>query len=143
MQRQIQSLPSLTRLPDQRLGLIYSSASLSGAFGGLLARGLNEMGGRGGLEGWRWIIIIEGILTALVGALAYFVLPETVDRAAFLSPEERHLATQRILRDRPVKIDASGRLVAVNEHFKWKDIVAPLISPMVGTFQYCRDLDSC
>lgn len=96
------------------------------------------MGGRGGLEGWRWIIIIEGILTALVGVLAYFVLPETVDRAAFLSPEERYLATQRILRDRPVEIDASGRLVAVDEHFKWKDIIAPLISPMVRVSQCCR-----
>jgi MFS family permease len=90
------------------------------------------MGGRGGLEGWRWIIIIEGILTALVGVVAYFVLPETVDKAAFLSPEERHLAVQRIMADRPVEIDASGRMVVVNEQFKWKDVIAPLLSPMVS-----------
>ena len=29
---------------------------------GLLARGLAEIGPRGGLEGWRWIMIIEGLL---------------------------------------------------------------------------------
>jgi hypothetical protein len=29
---------------------------------GLLARGLAEIGPRGGLEGWRWILIIEGLL---------------------------------------------------------------------------------
>ena len=36
-----------------RIGLFYTAASLSGAFGGLLARGLNEIGTRGGLAGWR------------------------------------------------------------------------------------------
>lgn len=32
---------------------------------GLLARGLAEIGPRGGLEGWRWILIIEGLLVSL------------------------------------------------------------------------------
>lgn len=61
-----------------RIGLFYTAASLSGAFGGtcigfigsstnannlgLLARGLAEIGPRGGIEGWRWILIIEGLL---------------------------------------------------------------------------------
>lgn len=42
-----------------RMGLVYSSASLSGAFGGLLATGLNRLNGVGGYQGWRWIFIIE------------------------------------------------------------------------------------
>jgi uncharacterized membrane protein YagU involved in acid resistance len=98
------------------------------------------MKGRGGLEGWRWIIIIEGILTALVGILAYFVLPETIDKATFLSPEERHLGLQRILADRPVTIDKSGRMVSVDEQFKWKYVIAPLISPMVSAFVDCSSV---
>jgi hypothetical protein len=32
---------------------------------GLLARGLAMIGTRGGLEGWRWILIIEGLLVCL------------------------------------------------------------------------------
>lgn len=36
-----------------RIGIFYTAASLSGAFGGLLARGLNAIGPAGGLEGWR------------------------------------------------------------------------------------------
>lgn len=63
-----------------RIGLFYTAASLSGAFGGkrhhvllwgeiltslgLLARGLAEIGPRGGIEGWRWILIIEGLLVS-------------------------------------------------------------------------------
>ncbi|GFP59743.1 uncharacterized transporter C1002.16c [Trichoderma asperellum] len=45
-----------------RIGIFYTAASLSGAFGGLLARGLSAIGPRGGLEGWRWIFIVEGLL---------------------------------------------------------------------------------
>jgi Major Facilitator Superfamily. len=62
-----------------RMGLFYTAASLSGAFGGkftvisswqslsmlgLLARGLAAIAPRGGLEGWRWIFIIEGLLVS-------------------------------------------------------------------------------
>lgn len=47
-----------------RMGIFYTAASLSGAFGGLLARGLSAIGPRGGLEGWRWIFIIEGLMVS-------------------------------------------------------------------------------
>ena len=47
-----------------RIGIFYTAASLSGAFGGLLARGLSAIGPRGGLEGWRWILIIEGLMVS-------------------------------------------------------------------------------
>jgi hypothetical protein len=42
-----------------RLGLFYTAASLSGSFGGLLARGLTEIGKVGGQEQWSWIFIIK------------------------------------------------------------------------------------
>jgi hypothetical protein len=45
-----------------RVGLFYCASSLAGAFGGLLARGLSAIGPRGGLQGWRWILIIEGLI---------------------------------------------------------------------------------
>lgn len=47
-----------------RLGLFYTAASLSGAFGGLLARGLTEIGKVGKQADWSWIFIIEGILVS-------------------------------------------------------------------------------
>lgn len=43
--------------------LFFSAASIAGAFSGLLAFGIAKMDGIGNLEGWRWIFILEGIVT--------------------------------------------------------------------------------
>lgn len=45
-----------------RMGLVYSSASLSGAFGGLLATGLNRMDGVGGYAGWRFVFFLPSVV---------------------------------------------------------------------------------
>jgi MFS family permease len=80
-----------------RIGIFYTAASLSGAFGGLLARGLSAIGPAGGLEGWRWILIVEGLLTVSAGVLSYILLPNSVETARFLRPEERDHALSRLL----------------------------------------------
>jgi len=38
--------------------IFFSAATAAGAFGGLLARGLEAMDGIGGKSGWCWIFII-------------------------------------------------------------------------------------
>ncbi|KDQ27206.1 hypothetical protein PLEOSDRAFT_1113357 [Pleurotus ostreatus PC15] len=72
-----------------RIGLFFGAASLAGAFSGLLAFGISFMSGQGGLLGWSWIFILEGIATVLVGVLAFFVLVDFPDTAKFLTQEER------------------------------------------------------
>jgi predicted MFS family arabinose efflux permease len=79
-----------------RIGIFYTAASLSGAFGGLLARGLNAIGHKGGLEGWRWIFIVEGLLTVAIGILSAFALPNSIESARFLSITEKEHARYRI-----------------------------------------------
>ena len=49
------------------MAIFFSAATASGAFGGLLARGIMEMDGAGGHAGWAWIFMLEGIATLLVG----------------------------------------------------------------------------
>nr|GAT59405.1 MFS transporter [Mycena chlorophos] len=78
-----------------RVGLFYASASLSGAFGGLLATGILNMDGVGNLAGWRWIFALEGLATVVSSLIAACFLPSTLAEAKFLSEEERQFALHR------------------------------------------------
>lgn len=60
-----------------RMSLLYCAAAMSGAFSGLLAAAIAEMSGLGGYRGWRWIFIIEGILTVVLGISAFWLLPDS------------------------------------------------------------------
>ncbi|KAH6872168.1 hypothetical protein J4E91_011200 [Alternaria rosae] len=94
-----------------RIGIFYTAASLSGAFGGLLARGLNAIGPAGGLEGWRWIFIVEGLLTVLVGVCSAIFLPNSIESARFLTPDEKEHARFRL-----------GEQSASHERFDWAEV---------------------
>ncbi|KAF8165361.1 MFS general substrate transporter [Crassisporium funariophilum] len=82
-----------------RVGIFYASASLSGAFGGLLATAIIKMDGVGGLAGWRWIYILEGLATILASVIAAYILPEGLSTASFLTEEERIFAVRRFRLD--------------------------------------------
>ncbi|EGG04762.1 uncharacterized protein MELLADRAFT_88503 [Melampsora larici-populina 98AG31] len=79
-----------------RVGVFFAFASLSGAFGGLLAYGIERMDGVRGLKGWQWIFIWEGIGTVLVAIFAVYYMPKDLATASFLTPEERHFAVKRL-----------------------------------------------
>lgn len=56
------------------MALFFSAATLAGAFGGILARGIAEMSGVGGKAAWAWIFILEGLLSILVSMTAYWAI---------------------------------------------------------------------
>ena len=72
-----------------RVGYLFVSAAIAGALGGLLAYGIGHMHGVAGMSGWRWIMIIEGIPTVILGVLVYFFLPNDSDSAYFLTENEK------------------------------------------------------
>ncbi|KUJ22905.1 putative MFS transporter [Mollisia scopiformis] len=104
-----------------RLGLFYTAASLSGAFGGLLARGLTSIGKRGGQAEWSWIFIIEGLLTVAIGILAYFLLPNNVETAPFLKENEQIYARSRLHLDMPSRLAEDGS-EHHHEAFRWSEV---------------------
>ncbi|KAL6709544.1 hypothetical protein ACN47E_001479 [Coniothyrium glycines] len=79
-----------------RIGYLFVSAALAGAFGGLLAYGIGHMDGIAGQRGWRWIMIIEGIPTFVLGIATLWILPDTPGSAYFLTPQEKHFAAARL-----------------------------------------------
>lgn len=83
-----------------RMAIFFSAATLAGAFGGLLARGIAEMDGIGGKPGWAWIFILEGILTLAVAVVAYWAINDYPATAKFLSAEEKIEVERRLKEDR-------------------------------------------
>jgi sugar phosphate permease len=83
-----------------RTAIFFSAATLAGAFGGLLARGITEMAGIGGMPGWAWIFILEGLLTVVIAGFAKWAINDSPETAAFLTDEERSEVITRLKLDR-------------------------------------------
>ncbi|KAI0742333.1 MFS general substrate transporter [Daedaleopsis nitida] len=56
---------------------------------GLLAFSIERMEGIGGLHGWSWIFLLEGLLTSVVAAIAYFCMYDYPENASILTGAER------------------------------------------------------
>ncbi|RDW66743.1 hypothetical protein BP5796_09492 [Coleophoma crateriformis] len=100
-----------------RISLFFSAAALAGAFGGILAYGIGFMKGVGGLAGWRWIFILEGLLTVVVSIFAYFFIHNYPSTASFITEPERAFINARL----KVSSDATN-----SEIFEWSSVIAAL-----------------
>lgn len=86
------------------MAMFYLSSALSGAFSGLLAAGIAQMNGLGGYEGWRWIFLIEGIASVVVGVSTFFLLPDSPKHASgWLKPDEQRFLELSHISTRGVK----------------------------------------
>lgn len=87
----------------RRSSIFFSAAALAGSFGGLLAAAIAQMDGIGGMPGWSWIFIIEGLATVFVGIFCWWMVFDWPDTASFLTPEDRIRVQRRLILDRQGK----------------------------------------
>ncbi|ERT02406.1 hypothetical protein HMPREF1624_00704 [Sporothrix schenckii ATCC 58251] len=83
----------------------------SGAFGGLIAYGVQSMGTRRGMVPWRWLFVFEAIVTVVIGGIGLAILPRTPEEAWFLTDDEKE--TMRLRRRRDETFRGS-------DEFDWK-----------------------
>jgi MFS family permease len=79
----------------RRVSYLFVASALSGAFGGLLAYGLTNLHGAKGLAGWRWLFLVEGILSMIVGVATIFILPDNFETAWWLNEDEKIILRAR------------------------------------------------
>ncbi|KAK6361234.1 hypothetical protein TWF730_004976 [Orbilia blumenaviensis] len=80
-----------------RVAILYAGNILASSFAGLIAAATFEtLDGAHGVQGWKWLFIIEGSVTFGVAIIAAFLLPDQPETTTWLSQAERELAVQRI-----------------------------------------------
>jgi MFS transporter, ACS family, DAL5 transporter family protein len=82
-----------------RISILFTGNICGTAFAGLIAIGVFKMSGVAGLSGWRWLFIIQGILTFALSVAAAFILPDEPINTRWLTLEERQLAHDRVADD--------------------------------------------
>jgi ACS family allantoate permease-like MFS transporter len=70
-----------------------------------------------GIEGWKLVYIILGVLTVSIGILFFIFIPDTPGQARWLSTEDRSLAIERIRANQQGVINRSFRKDQVKEAF--------------------------
>jgi len=80
-----------------RIAILYTGNILATAFAGLIAAGIfHGMDGSLGLAGWKWLFILQGVVTFVIAIVGYFVLPDFPHNTKWLTEEERSLAHNRM-----------------------------------------------
>jgi len=87
-----------------RFAFLQSGEVLVFATGNIVNFGLNHLHGKAGLAGWRWMYLVQGLITCFLGIITYWWMvdfPEHAKRSfRFLSDREACVAARRIQDDR-------------------------------------------
>ncbi|KAK5658150.1 hypothetical protein OQA88_2123 [Cercophora sp. LCS_1] len=82
----------------KRACILNASGSAAMMFSGFLMAALTRMNGKGGLAGWKWLFIMDGVISFPIAIGSFFFLPdlpETTGRRYF-TDEEIELAKKRM-----------------------------------------------
>lgn len=95
-----------------RISIFGMMGFIAGAISGLIAFSVFQW--HKALSGWRYLFLIEGAMTVGVGFLLFFILPRSVEKSRWFTPEEKALARRRMEEDSQ----------DVEKHYRWEDAVA-------------------
>lgn len=82
-----------------RISILFTGNICGTAFAGLIAIGVFRMSGIAGLSGWRWLFILQGVITFVISMVSGFILPDEPLNTRWLTRAERELAHARMQRD--------------------------------------------
>ncbi|KJX98790.1 hypothetical protein TI39_contig391g00010 [Zymoseptoria brevis] len=116
-----------------RIAFVLASATAAGAFGGCIAYGVGHLNGDGGLEAFRWLFIIEGVLTVICVLPVLFFLPDYPARAKFLNDDDKKYIQDRIA------VKGGGY---TQKHASRQEVLATAFSPRMMT-HYVAYLTDC
>ncbi|GMF68469.1 unnamed protein product [Aspergillus oryzae] len=102
-----------------RISILYSGNIIATGVAGLVAAAtFSTLDKTHGLAGWQWLFIIEGAVTFGIAILGLFMLPDHPLTTRWLTPEERQLAHDRILKDTVNSEESKGPIAGLKQAFR-------------------------
>ncbi|KAH8912691.1 major facilitator superfamily transporter [Coniochaeta sp. PMI_546] len=95
-----------------RLGFFWTAMSIADILSAIFAYGLLHMRGVSGQSGWRWLFLIEGLLTLVIGVFSFLLMPAGPCATAswFRGKDgEEKIIVNRVLREDPSKSSMHNR----------------------------------
>ncbi|KAK1722961.1 hypothetical protein CaCOL14_008260 [Colletotrichum acutatum] len=100
-----------------RLGFFWTAMSIADILSAIFAYGLLHMRGVQGHSGWRWLFLIEGLLTLVIGIFGFLLMPAGPCQTAswfrgkngWFSEREEVILVNRVLREDPSKSSMHNR----------------------------------
>ncbi|KAK9471184.1 major facilitator superfamily domain-containing protein [Dipodascopsis tothii] len=114
--------------PDElgkRIALFELSGQAASMFSGYLQAGLySSMNGRHGIAGWKWLFIVDGIISIPIALAGFYCIPDfpTNTCARWLNADQREYAIQRMLavgRKPPTKLTMSEMIKIFKSPRPW------------------------
>ncbi|KAK5456384.1 Allantoate permease [Exophiala xenobiotica] len=112
-----------------RTGFWFSFNGFGQIFGGLVAYGIAVGARKHGtaIAPWKIVFLVNGCLTACLGVVFFFVMPDNQLNARWLKPRDRVLAVER------VRVNQQG---IGNKHFKMYQLKEALLDPLTWAFVF-------
>jgi hypothetical protein len=113
-----------------RLGYFWLSMTFADIIAALAAAGLLQMRGIHGHAGWRWMFLIEGIFTLLIGLASFVLMPASPTQTksklrgkdGWFTEREEVIMVNRVIRDDPTKGTMHNRQ-PITPKLLWKSIL--------------------
>ncbi len=82
-----------------------------------------------GVAGWRWIFIIEGIMTIIAACIAWYMLPSSVKKSKFLKEDEREMMLAVLGRDQQNNLARAAGVARVQTESGDAEKLPPVTAP--------------
>jgi ACS family pantothenate transporter-like MFS transporter len=82
----------------KRSCIFHTSSAIASMISGYLMASVYHLDGRGGLHGWQWLFVVDGIISLPVALAGFFILPDVpeITRAIYFTPSDIALAQKRM-----------------------------------------------
>ncbi|KAG1112314.1 hypothetical protein G6F42_014778 [Rhizopus arrhizus] len=130
-----------------RLAWFWGIQAFASAFSGLISFGVFRMAGIANLEGWKWLFLLDGIMTHIVGIIAFFYLPANAlktsgglrGKVGWFTEREKQIAVTRIIRDDLTKKEQFKKItladvkIALVDTKLWTHLIITFVGMMTLT----------